>query len=187
MLDSFRQKQRWCDKVTKYFSVTLWLKRAVPKSTVIIIAVTLATQIFLPKWHTDNLAMLKSSISSSLAPSWLHRATSPGNCAVPSVSVYLSSKQGQISTLYLCCYLSSVRLKEPVHLSSVWAFQGGVCVTHWSTALSICAMESLSVQITFPNCSLGTQWNKWVHAVWRDGNYVSSKQWVNCCDVIRFF
>lgn len=154
MLDSFRQKQRRCDKVMKYFSVMLWLKRDVPKSSTIIIAATLAAQIFLPKWHIDNLAMLKSSVSTSLAPSWLNRATSPGNCTV---LVFLCICPVNRTRLPLYVYIAIYQVLDWRNLCIFCLCElfRGLCVLH--IEVQHCQfVELLSVQIIFPNCSLWT-------------------------------
>lgn len=154
MLDSFRQKQRWCDKVMKYFSVMLWLKRDVPKSSMIIIAATLAAQIFLPKWHIDNLAMLKSSVSTSLAPSWLNRATSPCNCTV---LVFLCICPVNRTRLPLYVYIAIYQVLDWRNLCIFCLCElfRGLCVLH--IEVQRCQfVELLSVQIIFPNCSLWT-------------------------------
>lgn len=117
-------------------------------------------------------------------------------------SFFTTSSNNHAAHIVLCiCPVNRTKLLLYVYITTYWGLNWrnlcvfllhmlfkGVCVTRWSTALSICAMESLSVQISFPNSSLETQWNKWAHAVWGgDGSYVSSQRCMNCCDVIRFF
>jgi len=79
--------------------------------------------------------------------------TSTGNNTVP---------------MFLCiCPVNRTKLILYVYITVYWVLNRrslclfllhmlfrGICVTHWSTALSICAMKSRSVQIIFPNSSL---------------------------------
>lgn len=122
MPDSFRHKQRQRDKVFQCNTVC-W--KELCQRVVWLLLLLLWPQIFPPKWHLDNLGMLKSSISTSLPPPWLNRATSPDNCAVLVFLWICPVNRARFPTLHLYLFIK-VKLKEPVLRVS----SSEVCVSH---------------------------------------------------------